>query len=921
MVRMEKEERLLEVRDLVVEHQKSPLGIDCAEPRFGWKLVSSQKNVFQTGYQLKVFTECGLNADSGKIESGESIENTIANWKTKPMTSYQVRVTVWDNYGNQAETETCFETGRMGKPFVSAWVEPEQTPTANSWKDKQMDCNSVGVNQFAGKERDFAEFQPVQYVRIPFAAEKPVKKARIYASAHGIYKLEVNGKRPDMREFAPENTAYHKILQYQTYDVTEFVCQGKNTIGVILADGWWSGRVGVSGDSCQYGDKKELLLDAVIQYEDGTEDVITGEMGKSSTGPLVYADLFVGERYDACKELGNWSCAEYDDSQWKPVKKVEYPMDNLVGQYAPPVHTIYTFSPLKIFRSPKGEMILDAGQVVAGQLEFTLNAETGIEIKLEHSEILDKEGNYFNNILGTNKEQMVVYTTKEGLQTYRTQFSYQGFRYVRITGWPGEASADQFCIHAVSSLMEDIGHFSTSDERINRLQQNIWWSQVANTISIPTDCPQREKAGWTGDIMAYAPTMCFLRNADAFLTSWMANVRVEQRDNGAVPVIVPYLKAYEIFINESQKSDTCCGWGDAVIVVPWSVYQAYGDKRILEENYEAMNHWMDYIRNRAEHHHPEEYENWDEEHKARSRYLWNTDFHYGDWLIPSVVLGNPDGSAMMETAYATMGIVAPAYYAFSAAMMKKVADTLGYKEDAAYYQDLYQKIREAFIAEYVHEDGTLDADFQGIYVIALKNGLVPEAIRPKMVAHLCDLIEKNNGCLDTGFLSILFLMDVLCENGKRDVAYQLMFQTKCPSWLYEVEKGATTIWESWGATAEDDTVSTYSYNHYAFGCVGEWMYREMGGLQAAAPGYKKIRVAPAWDCGLSWARVVEETPYGTASVVWEKDSDRKYLHVQIPPNTTAEIVLDENQIETVGSGDYTYEIELRKGGTENVRNQ
>lgn len=901
-------DRMLEINDFVVEHQKNPLGIDCAEPRFGWKLISEEKNVFQTAYQLKVFTEHGLEADTGKTESQESIECTIEGWKTAPMTAYQVQVIVWDNYGNQAEAETFFETGRMGIAFTSSWVEPEQTPTVNSWKDKKMDCSTVGVNLFAGKERDFTEFQPVQYVRIPFAAEKPIKKARIYASAHGIYKLEVNGKRPDMREFAPENTAYHKILQYQTYDVTDYVYQGKNAIGVILADGWWSGRVGVSGDSCQYGDKKGLLLDAVIQYEDGTEEVVTGEQGRSSTGPLIYADLFVGEKYDAGKELGNWSTAEYDDSQWKPVKKAEYPMENLTGQYAPPVKTIYSFDPLEIIRSPKGEMILDAGQVVAGQIEFTVNAKAGTEIRLEHSEILDEEGNYFNNILGTNKEQMVVYITKDGQQTYRTQFSYQGFRYVRITGWPGEMEAGQFKIHAVSSFMENIGHFSTSDERINRLQKNIWWSQVANTISIPTDCPQREKAGWTGDIMAYAPTMCFLRNADAFLTSWMANVRAEQRDNGAVPVIVPYLKAYEIFINETQKSDTCCGWGDAVIVVPWSVYQAYGDKRILEENYDAMNRWMEYVRDRAEHHHPKEYEAWDEEHQERSRYLWNTDFHYRDWLIPSVVLGNPDGSAMMETAYATMGIVAPAYYAFSAAMMAKVAETLGHTEDAAYYQDLYQKIREAFIQEYVHEDGTLDADFQGIYVIALKNDLVPEEIRPKMVEHFCELIKKNHGCLDTGFLSILFLMDVLCENGKRDTAYELMFQTKCPSWLYEVEKGATTIWESWGAIGEDGTVSTYSYNHYAFGCVGEWMYREMGGLQAAAPGYKKIRIAPAWDCGLSWARVVEETPYGTASVVWEKDSDRKYLNIQIPPNTIAEIVLSESRTETVGSGNYTYEI-------------
>ena len=614
----------------------------------------------------------------------------------------------------------------------------------------------------------------------------------------------------------------------------------------------------------------------------------------------------MGEKYDATKELTGWSLPDYDDSCWKPVNRVEYSMENLKGQSDPPVRDVKTFIPAEIIRSPKGEVILDAGQVVAGQVEFSVESPEGITIKLEHSEILDEEGNFYHNIVGTNKEQTVFYITKGGKQTYRPHFTYHGFRYVRVTGWPGEISPEMFKIHAITSEMEDIGFFETSDKRINRLQQNIWWSQIANTISIPTDCPQREKAGWTGDIMAYSPTMCFLRNADAFLTKWMDNVRADQQPDGAIPMIVPFLKAYEIFVKASTDSITSCGWGDAVIVVPYSVYQAYGDKRILEENYGAMKRWVAYIQNRAENVHPKGYESWEESRKKRSRYLWNTDFHYGDWLIPSLVLGNPDASIMMETAYATMGIVAPAYFAFSAKMIGKVAEILGKKDDAAYYQQLYEKIRKAFIEEYVHEDGTLDADFQGIYVIALKNGLVPEKTRQKMVDHLCDLIKKNNGCLDTGFLSILFLMDVLCENGRRDVAYQLMFQTKCPSWLYEVEKGATTMWESWGAISEDGMVSTYSFNHYAFGCVGEWMYREIGGLQAKEPGYKKIRVAPSLDCGLTRAEVKEETPYGTASVKWEKEEDKTIVNVEIPANTTAEIVLPGRNVENTGSGRYTY---------------
>ena len=899
-------EQKLMIKDLVVEHQKSPLGIDCTEPRFGWKLVSSENNVLQTAYRITVSADGVAEADTGIVESAQSIEVTIPGWQTKPMTEYLIHVTVWDNHGNIAEKETTFETGRLGTAFDGPWVEPEQIPTPNSWMGKKMDVKSINENIYDEKERDFKEFQKAQYIRIPFEIHKAVKKARVYATAHGMYLFEVNGVRPDDRMFAPDNTSYHKILQYQTYDVTGLLKEGKNVLGFILGDGWWTGRVGVSGDSCQYGDRLGLLTEAVIRYEDGTEEKITGENGVSSTGPIIFSDLFVGEKYDATKELTGWSLPDYDDSCWKPVNRVEYPMENLRGQSDPPVRDVKTFIPAEIIRSPKGEIILDAGQVVAGQVEFTVESPEGITIKLEHSEILDEEGNFYHNIVGTNKEQTVFYITKDGKQTYRPHFTYHGFRYVRITGWPGEISPDMFKIHAITSEMEDIGFFETSDKRLNRLQQNIWWSQIANTISIPTDCPQREKAGWTGDIMAYAPTMCFLRNADAFLTKWMDNVRADQQPDGAIPMIVPFLKAYEIFVKASTDSITSCGWGDAVIVVPYSVYQAYGDKRILEENYGAMKRWVAYIQNRAENVHPEGYESWDEVRKECSRYLWNTDFHYGDWLIPSMVLGNPDATVMMETAYATMGIVAPAYFAFSAKMIGKVAEILGEKEDAVYYQQLYENIRKAFIEEYVHEDGTLDADFQGIYVIALKNNLVPEKTRQKMVDHLCDMIQKNGGCLDTGFLSILFLMDVLCENGRRDVAYQLMFQTKCPSWLYEVEKGATTMWESWGAIAEDGMVSTYSFNHYAFGCVGEWMYREIGGLQAKEPGYKKIRVAPSLDCGLTRAEVKEETPYGTASVKWEKEEDKTTVNVVIPANTTAEVALPGRDVENIGSGKYTY---------------
>lgn len=885
------------ISDITVEHMRKPLGIDIVAPRFAWKLRSDAQNVKQTAYRLVISSDDN-SIDTGRIESGESIEVTADGFGAKPMTSYRVALTVWDDKGRSASAETGFETGRMGVPFAGGWVEPEQEPTPSSMEgDREGDTIAEdAIPRDAQGRRTFEEFRPAQYIRIPFASDKPVRRARVYATAHGLYGLEINGICPDERWLAPENTAYNKLLNYQTYDITEYVRSGENTIDVTLADGWWAGRVGTTGDCCQYGDRTALLLNAEIEYMDGSRQTVTAEDGVSATGPIVFADLFVGEKYDATREF----------SEWRPVKKVDYPMDNLVGQRMPPVRPVKVFEPVAVFTAPDGDTIIDAGQVVAGVTALSVTCEAGREIKLEHFEVLDRDGNYFDSILNTNKEQTDIYITKGGAQTWHPRFTYHGFRYARVTGWPGEMHTSDFKIIALASEMDDIGHMTTSDAKLNQLLSNIRWSQISNTISIPTDCPQREKAGWTGDIMAFAPTLCFNREADAFLSSWLDNLRAEQLPDGAVPMIVPYLKAYATFLRDNLGSDTSCGWGDAAIVVPYTLYKAYGDRRVLQENYAAMRRWMDYIDDRARNHHPDGYEGWDDARKARSRYLWNTDFHFGDWLIPSIVLGNPDAMAMNQTAYATMGIVAPAYYAFSAKNMAEIAAVLGRNEDAKHYHELYENIREAFIAEYVHEDGTVDADFQGIYVIALKMGLVPDEVRTKMVNHLCDMIRENGDRLDTGFLSVLFLMDALCENGREDVAYKLLFQTGCPSWLYEVEKGGTTMWESWGAIAEDGTVSTYSYNHYAFGCVMDWMSRHIGGLQAIEPGYRRFRVKPSFASGLTSAAVSEDTPYGVAAVEWHAIGDAVCVHVEVPVNTEAVIELPNMEPVTVGSGGYDW---------------
>lgn len=879
----------LHIKKIKIEYMEHPLALKCRRPRFSWQLQNDHGGVEQVAYQIIVKVQEQLVWDSGKITSEESQNIVYEGEALRPLERYQCYVTCWDAC-EQSETQaTWFETSREGISWVARWVEPEQEPT------EKKEPNESGTNLIGHQQQDNrSNFRPVQFMRLKITARQEPLRAYIFASAHGVYRLELNGERVGSHEFAPEITPYDTMLQYQTYDVSGRLQAGNNVIGTALGDGWWIGRVGLSGDCCQFGTTTGLLLEVRLQYADGSWEVFTGKDCVSSVGPIVFSDIFVGEKYDARLEQTGWSQTDYDDSSWKPVHLLEeLSLDNLMPQQGPSVAPVNVFKPERILTTPKGDTVLDLGQNIAGRIELSMNAPAGVEITLEHSEVLDKDGNFINNIMGVYKDQKDTYITKEGFQTYQPWFTYHGFRFVKITGWPGEISVDNFKAVVLSSDMEEMCSFKTSNGKLNQLQQNIYWSQVANMLSIPTDCPQRERAGWTGDIFAFAPTAAWNQDVHAFLSRWLEECRHSQLTAGEVPMIVPYLPGYRS-IEETAKTPTSCGWGDAILQVPWSLYMAYGDLRVLEDNYEAMKKWMNYEEERVTNHQPLDFKRYSKERKSRSRLLWNTDFHYGDWLIPSVMMSeDADASSMAATALCTMFQVGPAYFAYSTSKMAEIACVLGHKKDAIYYEDLNRKVRRAFVEEFVHEDGTMDADFQGIYVIALQMGLVTEDIRPKMVAHLCKLIRENGNRLDTGFLSIPFLMDVLCKNGRRDVAFDLLYQEQCPSWLYEVNCGATTMWEAWAAILPDGTVGNASYNHYAFGCVGDWIYREVVGLTPTEPGFCRVFVRPGLDSRLTSAFLRHETPYGDITVDWKIEEERVHLRVEIPVGVTAEIAIPD----------------------------
>lgn len=882
------------------EYMVDPLGLGIEAPRLSWELRAARRGVRQTAYRIRVTNGDTVVWDTGKTASGSSSGHTYEGTKLRARRRYEWQVMVWDERGEASEWSgtAWWEMGLLGPEDWSAkWIEPEQTTVA---EEPPLDFYDRTKKL---PPTDYGRLLPCPLLRRRFEAKGAVRRARIYATAHGIYELELNGRRVGDQELAPEMTSYDRYLQVQTYDVTELVEEGANALGATLADGWYAGRVGLMGDNCQYGNRLALLLQLEIEYEDGSRQTVVSDDGfRSSFGPYVYSDLFIGERYDARLEKPGWSTAGYDDRDWSAVREVERDRGVLVAAYGEPVRAVLTLAAERIIRTPLGETVVDFGQVVAGRVRMRVQGEAGAEVVLEHSEVLDERGNYLNNIRGRFKDQRDVYVLRgdEAGETYEPKFTFHGFRYVRVTGYPGEPRAGDFEAVVLSSDLRVTGDFSCSDERINRLQANIVWSQRGNLLSIPTDCPQRERAGWTGDIQVFAPTACFNMDVNPFLSRWLRNMAAEQREDGQVPIVVPYLKGYENIIFPPMGTHSSAGWGDACIIVPWTLYENYGDTGVLAEHYGMMVRWLDYIERSAS-------EGagalGDAGHLAgsgdsrdsvaeRKKYLWNTGFHFGDWLIPSMSVSK-DGQTvdMMQSAFATKELVSTCFFAYSAELLSRIAKLLGKEEDASRYAELNRNVRRAFAEEYMNEDGRLKAHFQGIYVLALRMKMIPDEARGKVLNQLVGLIEDNGNRLDTGFLSVPYLLDVLCDNGRSDVAYRLLYQTECPSWLYEVEKGATTIWEAWQAIMPSGKVTNVSYNHYAFGCIGDWLYRRIAGLDKGEAGYGRIVVKPAFDCGLTWVGARYESVLGTIVSEWRLDGAAATQIVTVPPNATAVVHL------------------------------
>ncbi|MDR9365603.1 MAG: family 78 glycoside hydrolase catalytic domain [Balneolaceae bacterium] len=846
----------LSVYDLEVEYFTNPVGIDDSNPRLSWKIESDQRNTIQRAYQVQVSKSSDFSEvvwDTGVVNSDQSLHVRYEGPKLESRERYYWRNRVWDNHGNR-----------------SGWSEPAFWEMGllneNDWQARWIE---------AGFEQDSTVSSPSPMFRNEFKIDREVASARVYVTSHGVYEMEINGKRVGDRFFTPGWTSYNNRLQYQTYDITDFLETGDNAVGVTLGDGWYSGYL-VWGDTRNhYGSTLGVLAQIEVTYKDGsTETIGTDKSWTSSTGAILASDIYNGETYDARLENRGWSETGYDESDWSVVTVANHSKDHLIAPEGPPVRKIQTIRPKQVLQTPEGDTVVDFGQNMVGWVQLSAEGPRGTEITLEHAEVLDKDGNfYMANIRAA--EQLNTYIMKgEGVEVWEPSFTFQGFRYVKVEGYPGELTLDDLTGVVLHSDMDPTGHFQTSNDLLNQLQHNIVWGQKGNFLDIPTDCPQRdERLGWTGDIQVFASTACFNMDASGFLTKWLRDVEADQNESGSVPYVVPNVLG--------EQAVGSSGWGDASVVVPWTLYQAYGDKQILETQYESMKGWVDFMKERSA--------------MDSTTYLWDNNFTFGDWLSFNSTASDYPG------AYTDKALISTAFFGHSTDLLARSARVLGKDSDAKDYEDLFENIKDAFQHEYLTPSGRIMSNTQTAYLLALQFDLLSDEMESKAAEYLISRVNER-GHLTTGFLGTPHLNPILTQFGYSEEAYELMLRKEYPSWLYPVTKGATTIWERWDGMKPDSTFQNpgmNSFNHYAYGAIGEWLYKSVAGIDQKAPGYKEISIHPVIGGKLEHSRGVLNSSYGKIETSWNLDRETFTISVEIPENTTATVFLPEAMEEQV----------------------
>lgn len=828
--------------NLKTEYLYNPLGIDTPRPRLSWMIETKARGFLQTAYRILVSSdrqqldqETGCEWDSGKVNSDQSVFVTYNGAPLMSNTRYYWKVRVW---------------GSEGPP--SAWSE------ISEWSMGLLSISDWKAHWIGEVFKPAEGSREASFFRKSFSIEKPVNSATLFATAFGAIEFSINGSRVGEDCFAPEWTDYHTRVHYRTYDVASMLQEGSNAVGSILGEGWYSGHIAWYGKNL-YGEALRFMLQLSIRYEDGSEDTIVSDRSwKESKGPILFSDFLMGESYDARLEHAGWNEADFDDSAWRKPHVYGDFKGWITAQASPPIRVMEEKEPIAERKLAPGVLLIDLGQNMVGWVRIGLTGDRGSTVTLRYAEALDQDGAIYTDNLRTAKQTDTYILKGHGEERFEPKFTFHGFRYVEITA-PADVSVTQITGRIIHNAMKNTGKLVTSDAGVNRLFSNIYWTQRANFISVPTDCPQRdERMGWTGDAQIFSRTATYNMDAAGFFAKYMTDIADAQRKTGAFTDTAPFLKGF---------SDWCtfvasAGWADAGVIIPWTMYSVYEDRRIVEDHYAAMAAWIDFL-------------------IRMNPSLLRTDTqYYGDWL-------SLDASTPMD-------LFATAYFAYCAKLMADMSEVVGKSEQAATYAELFERIRSRFIEAFVGENGRIAGETQTGYAMALFMELLPEETRPKAAARLVADIEQRGWHITTGIHGIKYLLPVLCEAGYEEAAYRLLLQETYPSWQYSIRNGATTIWERWDGWTEENGFQTpgmNSFNHYALGAVGEWMFRYMGGIDKApgTAGYKHILIRPFMNDSLAFVDCEYESSYGTIRSRWSIEGGFAELQVTIPPNTKADI--------------------------------
>lgn len=841
------------------EHHREPFGIGEHSPRLSWKTVA-ETGWTQTAYEIEISRASGV-VRSGALRSTEQI---LVPWIAEPLSSREiasVRVRVWGDASTPSpwSAPSDIEAGLLSPDDWSA------QPVGATWED-------------LGSKDD----RRPPLLRRGFTLDGPIAKARLYVTAHGVYECEINGSRVGEDVLNPGWTVYDHRLRYQTYDVGHLLKDGANALGAWMGDGWYRGRLGFHGGYHDlYGTDLSLLAQLEVHFEDGRRvTVATDGSWRAETGPIISTGLLDGEVYDAREERASWSEGSYDDGGWEPVGVRHRDAATLIAPDAPPVRCTEERTPVEVIRTPSGRTVLDFGQNLVGRLRLDIDEAADTVITIRTAEVMQDGELYTRTLRGAKATDRFISAGRR--QEFEPRFTIHGFRYAEVDGWTGsveDAVADgRITARVHHTDMERTGWFESSNPLINRLHENVVWSMRGNFVDIPTDCPQRdERLGWTGDIQVFAPTASFLFDCSGMLAGWLKDVALEQLPDGTVPWFVPTIPGGP----EWTPPRPGAVWGDVAVLTPWTLWERFGDAGVLREQYVSAKAWVDLVARLA----------------GPDR-LWNEGFQLGDWLDPSAPPEDPTASTTDPY------LVATAYFARSAERLADTAEVLGEHEDSQYYRLLAEEVRAAFTREYFNGAGVLTSDSQTAYALAIMFDL-SDPIDPASGERLAELITEGLNRISTGFAGTNLVSDALTRTGHVDKAYDLLFEESCPSWLYTVLQGGTTIWERWDSLQPDGTVNPggmTSFNHYALGAVADWLHRFVAGLAPAEPGYRRIEFRPHLDARLESASARHETPYGLAGIQWSISGGIMTINTQVPTGSTGTLHAPNGLVVELSSG-------------------